>query len=147
MNKPSRGTQNFRQKYYFGPEIAVWLHRVHFYQLPDFDTLLGQSEFMKRWSRPRRKHCRQWRVKGKISLPSCVQKAHSVPGSVPSLQEATNCSKGMRPRLQLHFRPAVLGEADNKGIVSHFSWVTLLTGARWALGMSAMKIFLTALRR
>ena len=107
VNKPRKGTQ----KYYFRPEIAVRLEVVYIKSF-DFNILLGQSEF--RWSRPRRKHCRQWRVEGKMSLQSCVHKANSVPGSVQSLQEAAGCWKGMCPGLQLHFRPAVLGELIRK---------------------------------
>ena len=55
-----------------------------------------------------------------------------MPGSVPSLQEAAGCWKGMCPGLQLHFRPAVLGEFLPEGSyrtsfqLGHaFDWCTL----------------------
>ena len=140
VNKPRKGTQ----KYYFRPEIAVRLEVVYIKSF-DFDILLGQSEF--RWSRPRRKHCRQWRVKGKMSSchlasikPIPCQAAYRAYKKLPAAEK--ECVPGFNfTSDQLFWVSFSLRDR----IALHFSWVTLLTGARWPLGMSAMKICLTAL--
>ena len=60
------------------------------------------------------------------------------PGSIPGLQKAASHWKGMCPRVQLHFRPAVLGDlikVFSRVQMSFPRWVTQLTGAPWAVGL------------